>query len=85
MTTLTVGSHRIDLSIPAVMTIVNVTPDSFYAGSRTASTETIAARVREAAAAGTSMRSMWAGTRHAPERKTFPPARRPAASLRPWR
>ena len=55
MTTLTVGSHRIDLSIPAVMTIVNVTPDSFYAGSRTASTETIAARVREAAAAGTSM------------------------------
>ncbi|MFR4026552.1 MAG: dihydropteroate synthase [Alistipes indistinctus] len=35
MTTLTVGSHRIDLSIPAVMTIVNVTPDSFYAGSRT--------------------------------------------------
>ena len=37
------------------MTIVNVTPDSFYAGSRTASTETIAARVREAAAAGTSM------------------------------
>ena len=55
MTTLTVGSHRIDLSIPAVMTIVNVTPDSFYAGSRTASAETIAARVREAAAAGTSM------------------------------
>ena len=50
MTTLTVGSHRIDLSIPAVMTIVNVTPDSFYAGSRTASAETIAARVREAGA-----------------------------------
>ena len=36
MTTLTVGSHRIDLSIPAVMTNDNVTPESFYACSRTA-------------------------------------------------
>ncbi len=55
MTALTIGSHRVDLSVPAVMTIVNVTPDSFYANSRTVSTETITARVREAAEAGTSI------------------------------
>ena len=34
------------------MTIVNVTPDSFYAGSRTASADAIAERVRQAAEEG---------------------------------
>ena len=41
-----------DLTTPRVMAIVNVTPDSFFAGSRTPDTEAIERRVREAAGAG---------------------------------
>lgn len=37
----------IDFSQPCVMGIVNVTPDSFYAGSRTPEAGAVAARVRE--------------------------------------
>lgn len=40
---------------PKVMTIVNVTPDSFFAGSRTPNIEDIKARVSQAAEAGTDM------------------------------
>ena len=29
-----IGGELVDLSSPCVMTIINVTPDSFYAGSR---------------------------------------------------
>ena len=42
----------IDLRAPQVMAIVNVTPDSFFAGSRTADAEAVEARVREAVAEG---------------------------------
>ena len=49
---LRVGSQTVDLTTPVVMTIINVTPDSFYAGSRTASASAIAERVRQAAAEG---------------------------------
>ncbi len=38
---------RIDLSQPCVMAILNATPDSFYAGSRTADEAAIERRVRE--------------------------------------
>ena len=37
----------LDLSIPQVMGILNVTPDSFYAGSRMQTEEDIAARARQ--------------------------------------
>ena len=41
-----------DLSSPQVMAILNVTPDSFYAGSRTPEAEAVERRVREAVAGG---------------------------------
>lgn len=50
-----VGTARIDLASPVVMTIVNVTPDSFFAGSRTSETEAIRKRVAEAVGAGAAL------------------------------
>lgn len=49
--------HEIEFDFrrPQVMTILNVTPDSFYAGSRTPRGEAIEARVRAAVAAGCTM------------------------------
>lgn len=44
-----------DLSSPKVMAIVNVTPDSFYAGSRTPDAAAIERRVEEALAQGADM------------------------------
>lgn len=46
---------KLDLRRPQVMTILNVTPDSFYAGSRTPRTEEIERRIREAVEAGCSI------------------------------
>lgn len=45
----------IDLRRRQVMAILNVTPDSFFAGSRTADEDAIARRVREAVGAGCSI------------------------------
>ncbi len=45
--TLNIRGRLMDLSTPRVMGILNVTPDSFYAGSRTPSAEAVAARVRQ--------------------------------------
>lgn len=42
-----VGDKLIDLSTPLVMGIVNVTPDSFYAGSRLTTTDGIISRVSQ--------------------------------------
>ena len=42
-----VRGQLIDLSQPMVMGILNVTPDSFYSGSRTMTEEAIAARARQ--------------------------------------
>ena len=42
----------VDFSSPQVMAILNVTPDSFYAGSRTPEAEAVERRVREAVAEG---------------------------------
>lgn len=47
-----VGKHSLDITSPVVMTIVNVTPDSFFEGSRTSSEAQIARRVKEAVNAG---------------------------------
>lgn len=44
-----------DLSYPQVMGILNVTPDSFYAGSRKQTEEEISARVRQIVAEGGSI------------------------------
>lgn len=41
------GGRLIDLSVPCVMGILNVTPDSFYAGSRTMAEADIARRARQ--------------------------------------
>lgn len=49
------NNKHIDLSKPRVMTIVNVTPDSFYDGSRTFTEEEIERRVVQAIAEGTDM------------------------------
>lgn len=53
--TLNAGGRLIDLSQPKVMGILNVTPDSFYVGSRCATEEQIAARVRGLIAEGADM------------------------------
>lgn len=50
-----VNGRLMDLSQPRVMGIVNVTPDSFFAGSRTRTEETIARRVEQALAEGASI------------------------------
>ena len=49
------NNKHIDLSEPRVMTIVNVTPDSFYDGSRTFTEEEIERRVVQAIAEGADM------------------------------
>ena len=45
----------IDPAEPQVMAILNVTPDSFYAGSRTPDGDAVARRVREALDEGASI------------------------------
>ncbi len=45
--TLNVGGQLVDLSQPAVMGILNVTPDSFYAGSRVAHLDEVVHRAGE--------------------------------------
>ena len=45
--TLNIRGRLMDLSTPRVMGILNVTPDSFYADSRTPGAEAVAARVRQ--------------------------------------
>lgn len=52
---LNIRGRLIEYSRPVVMAIVNVTPDSFHAASRTFSDEAIAARVRQAIAEGADM------------------------------
>lgn len=47
-----IGEQSLDLSRPVVMTIVNVTPDSFFAGSRSMHIDDISMRVGEAAGWG---------------------------------
>lgn len=53
--TINVGGRLLDLSEPQVMGILNVTPDSFYAGSRKQTEEDIRARVEQIVAEGGSM------------------------------
>ncbi len=48
-----IGDKTLDLQRPVVMTIVNVTPDSFFAGSRSMHIEEITMRVEEAVGWGT--------------------------------
>ena len=45
--TLNCNGHLLDLHTPLVMGILNVTPDSFYAGSRTMSEQQIIERTRQ--------------------------------------
>ena len=45
--TLNIHGRLVDLNVPLVMGILNVTPDSFYAASRVESEEAIARRARE--------------------------------------
>ncbi len=49
------NNKHIDLSSPSVMTIVNVTPDSFYDGSRTFTVEEIERHVERAIEQGATM------------------------------
>ena len=50
-----VNGRLMDLSCPQVMGILNVTPDSFYAGSRKQTEEEIAARAQQILAEGGSI------------------------------
>lgn len=50
-----IGDRELDLGRPQVMTIINVTPDSFYAGSRTLDTACICERVERAVTEGASI------------------------------
>ncbi|WP_303011779.1 dihydropteroate synthase [uncultured Bacteroides sp.] len=54
-TYINVKGQLLDLSVPKVMGILNVTPDSFYAGSRMQTEEDIAARARQIIAEGASI------------------------------
>jgi dihydropteroate synthase len=47
-----IGEQTLDLQRPAVMTIINVTPDSFFAGSRSMHIDEISMRVEEAVSWG---------------------------------
>jgi len=47
-----IGGDLLDLEVPRVMGIVNVTPDSFYAASRVRNSENIVDRVAEMVAEG---------------------------------
>lgn len=53
--TINAGGRLIDLSEPQVMGILNVTPDSFYAGSRKQTEKEIAGRANQIIAEGGSM------------------------------
>lgn len=53
--TINVNGRLVDLSTPQVMGILNVTPDSFFAGSRKQTEAEIAARVEEILSQGASM------------------------------
>ena len=50
--TLNLRGHLTDFSQPQVMGILNVTPDSFYAASRTQGAEAIRARAEQILAEG---------------------------------
>ncbi|MBQ1854398.1 MAG: dihydropteroate synthase [Prevotella sp.] len=50
--TLNVGGRLMDLSVARVMGIVNVTPDSFFAQSRTTTADSIRRRAAEMLAQG---------------------------------
>ncbi len=52
---LNVNGHLLDLSVPQVMGILNVTPDSFYAGSRMQTEEDIANRAAQILEEGASI------------------------------
>lgn len=52
---ITIGNRTIALARPVVMTIVNVTPDSFFAGSRTSEADAIRERIDGAIAEGTAI------------------------------
>ncbi|MDE6177347.1 MAG: dihydropteroate synthase, partial [Paramuribaculum sp.] len=52
---LNLRGHLVEFSRPAVMAIINATPDSFYAGSRSASAAEVAASARRAIAEGADM------------------------------
>lgn len=45
--TINVNGRLIDLSTPKIMGILNVTPDSFYAGSRKETEADITARIEQ--------------------------------------
>lgn len=53
--TLNLNGQIVDLSTPQVMGIVNVTPDSFYAGSRRSGDKAITERIEQIVAEGGSM------------------------------
>ncbi len=74
----------LDLTRPRVMAIVNVTPDSFYAGSRTFTAAEIERRAMTAADEGAYMLDIGATPRD-PEPMTSPRRRSSPAWRGRWR
>lgn len=62
----------LDLSRPQVMAILNVTPDSFFAGSRMPDATHVERRVKEAAAEGASIIDVGAIRRAPAPTKSLP-------------
>ena len=57
--TINANGRLIDLSEPQVMGILNVTPDSFYAGSRKQSEKEIADRAEQIIREGVLIQNAW--------------------------
>lgn len=55
MSEIKIGNNILNISAPVVMAIINVTPDSFFSGSRTISEDTVREKVRCAAQQGASI------------------------------
>ena len=78
---LNVNGRLLDLSTPQVMGILNVTPDSFYAGSRSRTEADIAARARQILDEGASMIDI----RHARTPNTSRPKKKCGVCVPVWK
>ena len=77
-----VKGQLLDLAVPQVMGILNVTPDSFYSGSRMQTEEDIAARARQIIDEGAAI--LWPILR-VPIPNIFLPKRKCAGCAPDWR
>lgn len=82
--TLNIRGRLLSLETPLVMGILNVTPDSFYAGSRAMSDEAIAQRAQTLVGEGAAIIDI-GGCSTGREAPLPPRRRRPTVCVGPWR